>query len=335
MSRLAKNIYGSDARFVFELLQNADDNRYTRARARGMDPAVSFQVHQDHIIVESNEDGFTEEDLTAICSVGKSTKSASYGYIGAKGIGFKSVFIAAWKVYIQSGDFSFFFKHAKGDLGLGMVQPIWMDPAEELEGPLTRMVLYLHEAGDAQEIEHLRKTVFKQLSDLQQTCLLFLRNIRRISITFYSATGDVATSKEYGVSVEGGHRFAVIADSRNGPSTESHERQLYHVTRHTTSDLPNSDNRVVNGSKHGSTASEVVLAFPLTTELRPSVSRQELFAFLPIRESDFKVSSTTLSLQISVKKSFANFRCHCSLSYKPTLTRAPIARTLSLHRNAT
>jgi len=265
-----------------------------------MDPAVSFHVHQDQIIVESNEDGFTKEDLTAICSVGNSTKSASYGYIGAKGIGFKSVFIAAWKVYIQSGDFSFSFKHAKGDSGLGMVQPIWKDPAEELEGPLTRMTLYLHEAGDARELEHLRKTIFQQLSDLQQTCLLFLRNIRRISITFYSATGDVGTSKEYSVSFQEGHRVAVIANSRNGPSTESHERQLYHVTRHTATDLPSSDNRVVDGSKHGSTASEVVLAFPLTTASQPSVSRQELFAFLPIRESDFKVSSATLPRHTSV-----------------------------------
>ena len=105
-------MYGSDARFVFELLQNADDNRFDLARASGAVPTVSFHIRPNKIIVECNEDGFTLEDLSTICSVGRSTKSTSYGYIGAKGIGLKSVFIAASRVYIQSGEFSFSFKHA-------------------------------------------------------------------------------------------------------------------------------------------------------------------------------------------------------------------------------
>jgi hypothetical protein len=104
--------------------QNADDNRFTHANTQGESPFISFEVYPDRIVVECNEDGFTARDLSAICTVGESTKSASHGYIGAKGIGFKSVFIAAWKVHIQSGHFSFFFQHKKGDLGLGMVLPV-------------------------------------------------------------------------------------------------------------------------------------------------------------------------------------------------------------------
>ncbi|KAL8306752.1 hypothetical protein RB593_005594 [Gaeumannomyces tritici] len=96
----AKDIYSSDARFVFELLQNADDSRFQRARVRGDLPSIAFHVHPGRIVVECNEDGFTKRDLSAICTVGQSTKSGSHGYIGAKGIGFKSVFSAAWKVYI-------------------------------------------------------------------------------------------------------------------------------------------------------------------------------------------------------------------------------------------
>ncbi|RBR21220.1 hypothetical protein FVER53590_29018 [Fusarium verticillioides] len=56
------NIYGSGARFVFELLQNADD--------KNDPPFISFQIHPKHIVVECNEDGFTSLDLKAICSVG-------------------------------------------------------------------------------------------------------------------------------------------------------------------------------------------------------------------------------------------------------------------------
>ena len=116
-SRLAKNLYTSQARFVFELLQNADDNQYTM----GQDPYVVFRVYPDRIVIDCNEDGFTRQNLTAICDIGKSSKTGSQGYIGEKGIGFKSVFMAAWRVHIQSRSFSFDFVHRKGDSGMGMI----------------------------------------------------------------------------------------------------------------------------------------------------------------------------------------------------------------------
>lgn len=181
---LAQNIYGSDARFVFELLQNADDNRFTKARANGDSPSAWFHVYMERIIVECNEDGFIERDLQAICAVGDSSKSASHGYIEAKGIGFKSVFIAAWKVHVQSGHYSFYFKHKRGDSGLGMVVPVWQDTEEQLPSALTRMTLYLHYSEVQDHLNHLRETVFKQLSDLQETSLLFLRNLEKIEINF-------------------------------------------------------------------------------------------------------------------------------------------------------
>ncbi|KAL2132351.1 hypothetical protein VTI74DRAFT_3922 [Chaetomium olivicolor] len=185
------------ARFAFELLQNADDNQFKRARETGALPSFAFEVHPRHIVVECNEDGFSKNDLEAICTVGKSTKSAKYGYIGAKGIGFKSVFIAAWKVYIQSGHFSFRFEHDKGDPGLGMVTPIWQDAAEELPSPLTRMTLYLHDKGDPSEFEHLRGIIFEQLSAIQPTCLLFLQNLKQIRVAFYGEDGQLEHARKF------------------------------------------------------------------------------------------------------------------------------------------
>ncbi len=45
------------------------------------------------VVVENNELGFKEEDVRALSNVGSSTKKdRSLGYIGQKGIGFKSVF---------------------------------------------------------------------------------------------------------------------------------------------------------------------------------------------------------------------------------------------------
>ncbi|KAM0280906.1 hypothetical protein ACHAQH_003795 [Verticillium albo-atrum] len=274
-----KNIYGSDARFVFELLQNADDNRFTRAKANGALPSITFHVHPHRIVVECNEDGFTENDLRAICSVGESTKSASRGYIGAKGIGFKSVFIAAWKVVIQSGHFSFSFKHEKGDLGLGMVLPVWTNQAAALPGPLTR---------EAQKLEHLRETIFRQLSELQETSLLFLRNLRQISVAFYEEDGGLKSSKNFRVGDERDHTVLLqttstrTANGNNGRA--STENKHYHVTRHMATNLPKSENR----DSPNNAEAEVVLAFPLTSESQPLIEQQEIFAFLPIRESNFK-----------------------------------------------
>lgn len=291
--RLATNIYGSDARFIFELLQNADDNRYTRARAEGADPFISFCVYPDRIIVECNEDGFTVKDLSAICSVGESTKSTSHGYIGAKGIGFKSVFIAASKVYIQSGHFSFFFKHAKGDSALSMGLPIWKETDEELPGPLTRMTLHLHEVGDREKLEHVRKNVYTQLSELQQTCLLFLRNLKKIKVNFYDEDGEETSSRAFSIGNIDDHRVFLKAATKMPNCKPSTETRHYHLTRHVATGLPRSDNRELpdlDDSNTSSSTSEIILAFPITSDSCPIISGQDIFAFLPIRYSSFKVS---------------------------------------------
>lgn len=289
---LAKNLYNSNARFVFELLQNADDNRFTLARKHKELPFISFKVYPDRIVVECNEDGFSIEDLSAICSVGESTKAASHGYIGAKGIGFKSVFIAAWKVHIQSGNFSFHFKHRRGDLGLGMVLPVWEDPEYECPDRLTRMTLYLHTEGEPHALEHLRKTIFQQLSDLQQTSLLFLRNIKQIGVFFYDGNGGMRRSKTFRVRDAPGHSVFLDATVVDGDENSTTVEQRYHVTRRTATELPTSDNRNLLSTLETNTAfseAEVVLAFPLTVDSRPLLEKQEIFAFLPVRESRFKV----------------------------------------------
>jgi hypothetical protein len=92
---LAKNLYSKDVRFIFELLQNADDNSFVRTNTNGQEPYLVFRVYDDRIVVDCNEDGFDESNLRAICNVGQSSKIGRQGYIGEKGIGFKSVFKVA------------------------------------------------------------------------------------------------------------------------------------------------------------------------------------------------------------------------------------------------
>lgn len=292
---MAKELYGSDARFVFELLQNADDNKFSEAAKDAAAPYITFKVYRSKIIVECNEDGFTERDLTAICDVGQSTKSTEYGYIGAKGIGFKSVFIAASEVYIQSGNFSFNFEHKKEDPGLGMVRPIWVKPEEVLPAPLTRMTLKLH--NDETGADELRNIIVNQLESLQESCLLFLKNLQRIRVQHYDDGDLLLKTTQFMKEKVDEFRVKLVRKivTETGETTTC---KIYHVTKQKAWDLTDSVGRTTSGSataRAAASSAEVILAFPLNELYEPKCdSRQELFAFLPLCSHDYKVSSIPL-----------------------------------------
>ncbi|KAG4253684.1 hypothetical protein FPRO04_08918 [Fusarium proliferatum] len=289
---LARNIYGSGARFVFELLQNAEDNSFRKADKKNDPPFISFLVHPKRIVVECNEDGFTSLDLKAICSVGESTKTAKHGYVGAKGIGFKSVFIAASRVHIQSGNYSFEFRHNRNDPGLGMVRPIWVTPTDTIPSPLTRTTLYLHDQGNEDEIKHLKMVISMQFDDLQETCLLFLRKIGRISVAFYDGQGNLRRSKQFTKKRIDDYRVSLETTVFSGDKATT-TSQIYHITKQLAKGLAQSESRdaaTTEEARRSLTSAEVVLAFPLKSDYQPCIStrRQELFAFLPLRTSDYK-----------------------------------------------
>ncbi|KKZ64489.1 hypothetical protein EMCG_09531 [[Emmonsia] crescens] len=87
--------------------------------------------------------------------------------------------MAAWKVHVQSGNFSFYFQHKVGDSGMGMVSPVWEDTEESLDYPLTRITLFLHETGSDGILAKQRETTLQQFRELQATYLLFMKNLRR------------------------------------------------------------------------------------------------------------------------------------------------------------
>ena len=75
---LGEELYSKSTHFVLELLQNADDNTYLE----GETPTLILQLDKSHMTVWCNERGFSEQNVRAICSIGKSTKAGSSGYIG-------------------------------------------------------------------------------------------------------------------------------------------------------------------------------------------------------------------------------------------------------------
>lgn len=69
--------------------------------------------------------GFSEQNVRALCDVGNSTKQHKVGYIGQKGIGFKSVFKVADVAEIHSSGFHISFDLIQHQ-SLGYILPTWV-----------------------------------------------------------------------------------------------------------------------------------------------------------------------------------------------------------------
>jgi hypothetical protein len=119
-----------------------------------------------------------------------------------------------------------------------------------------------------------------------------LRNLKQIGIFFYDGNGGMRRSKTFRVRDAPGHSVFLEATVVEGDENSTTVEQRYHITRHTATGLPTSDSRNAPGKHETDTAfseAEVVLAFPLTADSRPLLEKQDIFAFLPVRESRFKV----------------------------------------------
>ncbi|KAF2459569.1 hypothetical protein BDY21DRAFT_317672 [Lineolata rhizophorae] len=274
---LATNLYSKDTRFLYELIQNADDNQYDRARAAGESPFLSFQIFPDKIIIDSNENGFTERNVKAICSMGESTKSNTGGYIGEKGIGFKSVFKVAKKVHVQSGPFSFSFKHTRDsdENGLGMVTPFNEEYDDLPPSVRTRMSLTFHGISCFEQI-------VEDFLNLPDTLLLFLVRLERIHVKVHRSeevTEDTEICYPRQQSVGESLQTLTKVCKQNGKELRTHNK--YHVVQKAIVNLP------PDAARASMNHATVVLAFPINDSDTPIVQPQHVFAFLPVRKVGF------------------------------------------------
>ncbi|MFV0599462.1 MAG: sacsin N-terminal ATP-binding-like domain-containing protein, partial [Bacteroidales bacterium] len=101
---LSNDIYTDNKRFIYELLQNADDASCNNGK-------LDFQINfvDNYIIISHNGELFSEIDIKSICSVGDGNKRGDENKTGYKGIGFKSVFANSDFVIIKSGEYCFKF----------------------------------------------------------------------------------------------------------------------------------------------------------------------------------------------------------------------------------
>ncbi|KAK4223373.1 hypothetical protein QBC38DRAFT_459437 [Podospora fimiseda] len=241
---------------------------------KGEQPFVSFGVYHDRIVLDCNEDGFTDGNLRAICSIGKSSKAGDHGYIGEKGIGFKSVFKVGWKS------------------GMGMISPEWV-PDGAIEGGLTRITITLHENGDGQDFATYAKqheNITKQLEDLKPAMILFLKNLERIEIHTFDTEDETEMETIVMTRAKGDIKYPETLETSTVTSIDEpksiYSEHHFHVTKALATGLAPNENRnhVSQSSSQRKAASkaEIIMAFPLSDDSLPIIEPQELYAFLPI-----------------------------------------------------
>uniref|UniRef100_A0A3B3CPC6 Wu:fj29h11 n=1 Tax=Oryzias melastigma TaxID=30732 RepID=A0A3B3CPC6_ORYME len=262
LDRLSTELYSKDTHFVLELIQNADDNSYSSDTTV---PSLAFVVEQDCITVLNNESGFQEQNIRAICDVGRSTKGKhKHGYIGQKGIGFKSVFKVTDCPEIHSNGFHIRFDKSCGPMGY--ILPHWTEDERPLDPQLklfnhwtTKIRLPLRsESRQTRNLFH----------DVHPSLLLFLHRLR--SITIYNHKRLVTmTRKDLSHNVlevehsEGIERWLVV-------KTTLHPKKV----------------------KQDVESTELALAFQLGSgtaeDLRCQPQKQPVFAYLPLRSFGFR-----------------------------------------------
>ena len=115
--QLSSGIYTEEIRFIYELLQNADDS------AIKSNMALKIEIDDNSFTFCHNGTPFSEVDVKSICSVGDGGKTSDKNKTGYKGIGFKSVFRHSTDVTIISGKYCFGFSKEE-----------WRDPWDSTWG---------------------------------------------------------------------------------------------------------------------------------------------------------------------------------------------------------
>jgi len=278
---IAEQLYSSKYRFLYELIQNADNSMYSKANRSETKPSLTFNITPSCFIIETNEDGFTRANVDAICATGKSSKKISQldDHIGEKGFGFKSVFAVAKKVHIQSGVWSFCFEHSRGQSGLGMVTPLDAPPTSLAENITTRITLTLTDTGHA-----AYEKLVNAVKDLPNTVIFFLQKLENLTIRIERSNGWTESTMLQKTREPTLGMVHLLRETQCLQGSKSlfalTNRSEYHVFTHMIEKMPEDERR------QGRHTALVQLAFPVdavTKKPELSLSGQHVFAYLPLQ----------------------------------------------------
>ncbi|KAL4331696.1 hypothetical protein HN51_038485 [Arachis hypogaea] len=273
---LSQELYSQDSHFILELVQNADDNTYPD----NVEPTLTFILQDSRIVILNNERGFSAQNMRALCDVGNSTKKGSNaGYIGKKGIGFKSVFRVTDAPEIHSNGFHVKFDISEGQIGF--VLPTVVPPCDTCL--LSRMASTDTDSCDDKHWNtcivlplksHLPEgsvvnSIMTMFSDIHPSLLLFLHRLKCIKLRNLLNDTLIVMKKEI---------------SEDGIIKVSHgkEKMAWFVV---------SEKLQTKSFRFDVKTTEISMAFTLQESddgYSPCLDQQPVFAYLPLRTYGLK-----------------------------------------------
>jgi hypothetical protein len=164
--KLLTELYPSNAHFIYELFQNAEDAGATVVRFTLTEKELEFEHNGKRL--------FDIKDVESITSIGVSTKRDDNTSIGKFGVGFKAVFAYTNAPEIHSGDFHFCIND--------LVVPELVKEQSAVGDATTRFIFPFNHANKTktQAFEEIKEGLLA----LKPNTLLFLSNISKIEYLF-------------------------------------------------------------------------------------------------------------------------------------------------------
>ncbi len=213
--------YAEPEHFIYELLQNAEDQNATD---------VSFELKKDRLLFRHNGDPFTQANVESITGIGNSSKPDQIDKIGRFGIGFKSVFIISDRPEIYTKLEGMPFAFAIEDL----VVPVPLPVVEQPTGSGQTCFVFPFKPGS---VEDFYQIIAYKLATLGADTLLFLTHLHTIEWQTEEEKGDylcstgnrgngnckLASSITYGdqTTQEEEAEYRVFSKSQTGVSSDS------------------------------------------------------------------------------------------------------------------
>ncbi len=170
-------LYSDPSHFIYELLQNAEDEGAKEVR---------FELYEDRLDFYHNGKDFDLQDIEGVTGIGISKKKGDLNLIGKFGVGFKSVFAVTQTPEIYSGEYKIRIED--------FVIPTSLNDSSipHKNGTLIR-IPFNHKFRSKEDILTL---VQKKLENLELKTLLFLKNIDKIERQTPSPQGHYSKESE-------------------------------------------------------------------------------------------------------------------------------------------
>lgn len=296
LGSLSGDLYQDSKRFIYELLQNADDSSIDHQKIR-----VVIQLFGDNLVVAHTGKKFDERDVRGISGIADGTKKKANDKTGYKGIGFKAVFGQSEKVTIYSdGEYFRFdatYEHEWNKSWQGTQEDWETENDRQFNYPWPIIPIYTEAAQVEQSIHdflnegewnvatiiHLKKVVEIKdaITELSQKVdmYLFLKNINKLEFNF----GQVV---ELEITEEAEHNFKIKSNGSDQAHWLKKTIELV-VPDDLRSKL--SKNTEIPDKIKSATKAEIVLAAKLKDgEIIPVPSgERRLYAYLPTEERGY------------------------------------------------